>query len=333
MSLFCGSSDDIYRETFSLLERTFTATRPIRERIFLQQVAIKQDPRNAQLKKHLKNYLLTLTRAEYTELARIVGLCWYLQAPEQMFKGLRQKSSAERCCYMVHLEADQLFLPSSSTVATLVTERTFRGIANGALKEPVIDVILNALQMNCVGISVTLNYPCRGGAHKIASTVINVPRVTHRHLLQFAAERPAVATALGIQPFCHHCHNADCTETPLKPCTECGDVFFCSAECKRLDESHTEKCLLAQIDVATAKLSGVSQFHRGDTVKLETTCGYCRKERLEMKRCARCVARYYCDAECQRADWVQHKHLCVPRKEASVNATLRALNDIPITML
>ena len=39
-------------------------------------------------------------------------------------------------------------------------------------------------------------------------------------------------------------------------------------------------------------------------------CDHCKSFKEGMKRCSRCKAVFYCDAECQKAAWRNHKSLC-----------------------
>jgi hypothetical protein len=39
-------------------------------------------------------------------------------------------------------------------------------------------------------------------------------------------------------------------------------------------------------------------------------CNFCNKESKDNKRCSRCKSVWYCDEECQRKDWTQHKKCC-----------------------
>ncbi len=39
-------------------------------------------------------------------------------------------------------------------------------------------------------------------------------------------------------------------------------------------------------------------------------CAYCEKESLKLKRCTKCKYVYYCNSDCQRADWKNHKSIC-----------------------
>mmetsp|Transcript_32176 Transcript_32176/g.102586 ORF Transcript_32176/g.102586 Transcript_32176/m.102586 type:complete len:468 (-) Transcript_32176:178-1581(-) len=54
-------------------------------------------------------------------------------------------------------------------------------------------------------------------------------------------------------------------------------------------------------------LSEVPQ--RGGTT-MPPLCAFCRKTNARMLRCTRCKALFYCDKECQRADWKLHKQFC-----------------------
>ena len=47
------------------------------------------------------------------------------------------------------------------------------------------------------------------------------------------------------------------------------------------------------------------------------TCGACNTEVDEKSCCSRCLQRWYCCRECQKADWSHHKAECFTREERS----------------
>ena len=40
------------------------------------------------------------------------------------------------------------------------------------------------------------------------------------------------------------------------------------------------------------------------------TCAACGKQQLQMLKCSRCKAAFYCDAACQKRHWREHKAAC-----------------------
>lgn len=71
----------------------------------------------------------------------------------------------------------------------------------------------------------------------------------------------------------------------------------------------------------------------GQDVKAKVCCAHCGRSDVDatggdakllakLKRCSRCGFAAYCNAECQRAHWPQHKRMCKAlqgAKEASQN--------------
>jgi len=39
-------------------------------------------------------------------------------------------------------------------------------------------------------------------------------------------------------------------------------------------------------------------------------CGHCAREGSDLLLCARCKSKHYCNADCQKADWLEHKKVC-----------------------
>ena len=54
-----------------------------------------------------------------------------------------------------------------------------------------------------------------------------------------------------------------------------------------------------------------------DAEKRVRTCHKCNKEKIgekdKMKKCGKCKGVYYCTADCQQADWKEHKKCCLER--------------------
>jgi hypothetical protein len=57
------------------------------------------------------------------------------------------------------------------------------------------------------------------------------------------------------------------------------------------------------------------------TLKKPASCSHCLKFGLDLLKCARCLTCYYCDRDCQRANWEIHKKYCKkPKKKAKPKA-------------
>ena len=44
-----------------------------------------------------------------------------------------------------------------------------------------------------------------------------------------------------------------------------------------------------------------------------TVCGNCGKKKSDLKVCSRCMKVFYCDRDCQKAHFTNHKSICVPK--------------------
>ena len=55
-------------------------------------------------------------------------------------------------------------------------------------------------------------------------------------------------------------------------------------------------------------------------------CGECGKAKGMLKKCAGCNGAYFCNEECQRASWAQHKPVCLVIK--AIPEHVKAVKDI-----
>ena len=53
-------------------------------------------------------------------------------------------------------------------------------------------------------------------------------------------------------------------------------------------------------------------------VDQELNCGFCKSESSELKKCNSCEKVFYCNKECQRNDWKNHKPSCPPYRVREV---------------
>lgn len=65
---------------------------------------------------------------------------------------------------------------------------------------------------------------------------------------------------------------------------------------------------LAYADKQTKETAKMSELNKRKLQDGENFCANCSKPAI--KRCLRCKQAYYCDAKCQKADWLVHKHNC-----------------------
>ena len=114
------------------------------------------------------------------------------------------------------------------------------------------------------------------------------------------------------------------------PCS-CLSVFYCSAECHRLDwPLHKDKCtstetldsqeqetlhsqeqetLDSEKEKETATNSALLSVPTGKTQDEKQICSSCKKTSTTLHRYS-CHKVSYCTVECQRLDWIKHKDVC-----------------------
>lgn len=51
-----------------------------------------------------------------------------------------------------------------------------------------------------------------------------------------------------------------------------------------------------------------------DVVEIKENCGFCGKEEQKISRCSQCKSTYYCDSNCQKLHWKNHKLVCRKRQ-------------------
>ena len=81
------------------------------------------------------------------------------------------------------------------------------------------------------------------------------------------------------------------------------------------------------IDEATHGDPGREQFENDRDAFLARVCKHCGSA-ARVTACARCVKVYYCNSQCQSADWARHKVACKKRRRDS---SLTAFHRLPCT--
>lgn len=78
------------------------------------------------------------------------------------------------------------------------------------------------------------------------------------------------------------------------------------------------------ITTASIRMIGSKCDHCGVTKDDTTTTSI-----MKLKSCVKCRRSYYCDAECQKADWKKHKKGCLPPLEFPVGSIVKLQgNDV-----
>ena len=81
----------------------------------------------------------------------------------------------------------------------------------------------------------------------------------------------------------------------MKKCTRCGQVQYCDRDFQKKHWSEQKKVCIE------------SQTTSG---KLPTSCSYCNKSPLDLRKCTWCGNVQYCNHNCQAKDWPEHKKVC-----------------------
>jgi hypothetical protein len=81
-----------------------------------------------------------------------------------------------------------------------------------------------------------------------------------------------------------------------------------------MHRSDFRKCMCMQYVAAAVAADGAQPDVGMDVLN---TCGWCEEVVDGSKRCGRCKIMHYCNAECQKKAWKQHKKVCYPEAGSS----------------
>jgi hypothetical protein len=106
-----------------------------------------------------------------------------------------------------------------------------------------------------------------------------------------------------------------------KACQEsCVALFLGCVVCNNICESsdwyvaitYTDMGGFTEVKVICSEKCHKTVVEVGKTdLKHYFKCRHCQKQsETPIKRCSKCHVAYYCDAECQKADWKSHKLAC-----------------------
>ena len=112
----------------------------------------------------------------------------------------------------------------------------------------------------------------------------------------------------------------------LKHCARCMSISYCSKSCQQADwPQHKTVCRSQMPQNQLEASAAVAETRDQDVIKRE--CNSCGKASDRLKHCSRCRKVYYCDRNCQQADWPRHKSTCAADSEDNLES-LKPVIDI-----
>lgn len=142
-----------------------------------------------------------------------------------------------------------------------------------------------------------------GRQHPLTTTYQGLLNVWYQN----AASEPLVHSLGTRWLLCAHCNHFIDRElllvqgVELRACNACDKVAYCSDSCI---QAHHVQHVCGQPRAVRRKFVDVLASN---------CCNYCLCTKAQ-QRCAACKTVQYCDAQCQRADWEQHKPVCARNK-------------------
>lgn len=125
--------------------------------------------------------------------------------------------------------------------------------------------------------------------------------------------------------YCDNCHKFG--ETDAQQCSFCKDACYCSRDCQKAAWSaHKYSCREIQLKKRAQDATEESakttaekpEFldNESDSAPMRAhKCAACQTFGVKTKRCIGCMAVRYCSAECQRANWADHRTACKATRE------------------
>ena len=125
---------------------------------------------------------------------------------------------------------------------------------------------------------------------------------------------------------CAQCSAASNDETPLKKCSKCKVVSYCSSKCQlqHWKVGHKQACKSAE-PIQTSEEKTTSNSHAHDKMKAFVAveeCANCSAQTGHddggvLHKCSKCLLVLYCSRACQVQHWKEggHKHFCIALSE------------------
>ncbi len=106
--------------------------------------------------------------------------------------------------------------------------------------------------------------------------------------------------------------------------TQLGMETICSYDSRTKEDGPGSSSTSLASSFATASLQSIMQTiistclqHAPKAIRSEPAtmreCGYCKKQRADLKRCGLCGQVFYCSLDCQQKDWGTHKPACIKK--------------------
>lgn len=94
---------------------------------------------------------------------------------------------------------------------------------------------------------------------------------------------------------CLWCNKYDIS---AKVCSGCNSVYYCNLDCQRNHwKIHKKQCNILKYSHNKSHFSNIC-------------CNNCNQYNMQAKICNKCNLVYYCNADCQKNNWENHKSIC-----------------------
>ena len=152
---------------------------------------------------------------------------------------------------------------------------------------------------------------------KSSSEMPSNPEKSESKCKEGSLDTASIITSSKLTNKCSYCATQS---SELKRCSNCLSVQYCSVHCQKKHwKKHKENCQYAQ-NVNLKKHESTSHSHcesKLDSFLLGTRCAQCFQESAKLKACSKCHTVYYCNKECQKKHWKEHKKTCCALHDCS----------------